>query len=122
MNVVETFEEWTRETSSQIIRPQVRRVDTSSQIILHLRRVEQNMFKEYFAAYMSDDESVDLLGDVKRSETRRLQRPTMKKISRQVQHLKSRVEDLKECNLDATLSFLVSDWHYEFGDRDQRVL
>ena len=52
---------------------------------------------------------------------RSLARPTAKKVVRQVQNLRVRVEELKGCELSSACSFLVSNWNFEFGDASHRV-
>jgi len=53
---------------------------------------------------------------------RSLTRPGAIKLVRQVQNLRTRVEELQGCELSPKYSFFVSDWNFEFGDDTHRVL
>jgi hypothetical protein len=52
---------------------------------------------------------------------RSLARSTSKKLTRQVQNLRTRVEELRGCQLSKDASFLVNTWNYEFGDGEKRL-
>jgi hypothetical protein len=52
---------------------------------------------------------------------RSLARSTAKKAVRQVQNLRVRVEELRDCQLSSRESFMVNNWNYEFDDVSQKL-